>query len=175
MPTYYATECIPLALPLGELSPQVTERALQPTLNGNINLCAHSRKIPIHIPVGESQNLQPEPLQVCGALCIICDSLSLIVLGAVQFNHQLCRSAIKIHNKFANDPLFVYFHRIFAEKKIPELTFVGCHFPAKPPGIFQLSVVFWYGHCLPSPSSLRSATSPKGRGKGDSHGTPNSV
>ena len=29
----------------------------------------------------------------------------------------------------------------------------------------------WYGHCLPSPSSLRSATSPKGRGKGCSRGT----
>ena len=30
MPTYYVTRCKPLALPLGELSPQVTERALQP-------------------------------------------------------------------------------------------------------------------------------------------------
>ena len=28
---------------------------------------------------------------------------------------------------------------------------------------------------LPSPSSLRSATSPKGRGKGCSHGTPKGV
>ena len=28
--TYYAAECSPLALPLGELSPQVTERVLQP-------------------------------------------------------------------------------------------------------------------------------------------------
>ena len=31
-----------LALPLGELSPKVTERALQALLNGNINLCAHA-------------------------------------------------------------------------------------------------------------------------------------
>ena len=29
-----------------------------------------------------------------------------------------------------------------------------------------MGVVFWYGHCIPSPSSLCSATSPKGRGKG---------
>ena len=30
MPTYYVKGCSPLALPLGELSPQVTERVLQP-------------------------------------------------------------------------------------------------------------------------------------------------
>ena len=32
----------PLALPLGELSPQVTERALQPVLDGKVNLSAHT-------------------------------------------------------------------------------------------------------------------------------------
>ena len=79
----------PLALPLGELSPQVTERALQSFSNDKIDLCAHTTKISVDIPV-----------------------------------------------------------------------------PAKPPGIFQLGVIFWYRHCLPSPSSLRSATSPTGRGKG---------
>ena len=41
MPTYYAKRCSPLALPLGELSPQVTERALQPFSNDKINLCTH--------------------------------------------------------------------------------------------------------------------------------------
>jgi len=46
-----------LALPLGELSPQVTERALQPGLNGNVNLFAHTTKIPVDIPVEKSQNL----------------------------------------------------------------------------------------------------------------------
>ena len=43
-----------LALPLGELSPQVTERALQPFLNYKINLRAHTLEIPINIPVGET-------------------------------------------------------------------------------------------------------------------------
>ena len=42
------------ALPLGELSPQVTERVLQPFSNDKINLCAHTTKIPVDIPVGES-------------------------------------------------------------------------------------------------------------------------
>ena len=43
----------PLALPLGELSPKVTERALQPLLNGKINLCADTVKIPVNVPIGE--------------------------------------------------------------------------------------------------------------------------
>ena len=42
MPTYHAAGCSPLALPLGELSPQVTERVLPPFLNNKINLCAHT-------------------------------------------------------------------------------------------------------------------------------------
>ena len=37
----------PLALPLGELSPQVTERVLQPFSNDKINLCAHITEIPV--------------------------------------------------------------------------------------------------------------------------------
>ena len=57
MPTYYVKGCSPLALPLGELSPQVTERVLalplgelspqvtervlQPFSNDKINLCTH--------------------------------------------------------------------------------------------------------------------------------------
>ena len=49
-----------LALPLGELSPKVTERALQALLNGNINLFAHTTKISVNIPVGKSQNIQAQ-------------------------------------------------------------------------------------------------------------------
>ena len=50
--TYYVMGYSPLALPLGELSPQVTERALQPLSNDKINLCEHRAKIPVDIPVG---------------------------------------------------------------------------------------------------------------------------
>ena len=39
MPTYYVKGCSPLALPLGELSPQVTERELKPFLNDNLLGC----------------------------------------------------------------------------------------------------------------------------------------
>ena len=57
MPTYYVKRCSPLALPLGELSPQVTERVLQSFLNDNINLFTHITEISVDITVGESQNL----------------------------------------------------------------------------------------------------------------------
>ena len=82
MSTYYVMGCSPLALPLGELSPQVTERVLQPFSNDKTNLCAHTTKIPV------------------------------------------------------DNPLFINFYWIFAEKKVPELTLMGCHLPAKSPGIF---------------------------------------
>ena len=76
-----------LALPLGELSPKVTERALQALLNGNINLCAYSTKIPVDISVGKTQNLQSKRCQKCGTLRIIGRPLRLIVLRTIQFNH----------------------------------------------------------------------------------------
>ena len=47
-----------LALPLGELSPQVTERVLQSILNGHVNLFAHTTKISVDLPVEKTQNLQ---------------------------------------------------------------------------------------------------------------------
>ena len=113
MPTYYVKGCSPLALPLGELSPQVTERALalplgelspqvtervlQPFSNDKINLCTHITEIPVDIPVGESQNLQPKRHQVLRTFSIISKPLRFIMLRAIQFNDQSGRSAIKVH------------------------------------------------------------------------------
>ena len=54
------------------------------------------------------------------------------MLSTIYFDNQLCASAVKIHDKSANDPLFVNFHRVFAEKKIPAFALVGCHFPLRP-------------------------------------------
>ena len=150
-----------LALPLGELSPKVTERALQALLNGNINLCTHAAKIPVDVSVGKSQNLQSKRCQKCGTLRIIGHPLRLIVLRTIQFNNQLGRSTIKVCDKSPDDSLFINLHRIFAEEKIPELSFVGRHLSAQPPGVFQLAVVLWYGHILPSQSAAPTAL-PKG-------------
>ena len=97
IPTYYVKGCSPLALPLGELSPQVTERILQPFSNDKINLCTHITEIPVYIPVGESQNLQPKRHQELRTFSIISKPLRFIMLRAIQFNHQSGQSAIKVH------------------------------------------------------------------------------
>ena len=85
--TYGTVAAAPLALPLGELSPKVTERVLQAFLNGDINLCAHAAKIHINISVGKTQNLQSKRCQECGTLRIIGHPLRLIVLRTIQFNN----------------------------------------------------------------------------------------
>ena len=104
-----------MALPLGELSPKVTERVLQAFLNGDI----HAAKIHINISVGETQDLQSKRCQKCGTLRIIGHPLRLIVLRTIQFNNQLGRSTIKVCDKSPDDSLFINLHRIFAEEKIP--------------------------------------------------------
>ena len=80
-------QATPLALPLGELSPKVTERVLQTLLNGDINLCAYAAKIHINISVGETQDLRSKRCQKCGTLRIIGHPLRLIVLRTIQFNN----------------------------------------------------------------------------------------
>ena len=134
--TYYVMGCSPLALPLGELSPQMTERALQPLLNDKIDLFTHITEIPVNIPVGESQNLQPKGHQELRTFRIISKPLRFIMLRAIQFNDQSGRSTVKVHDESADNPLFINFYWIFVEKKVPELTLMGCHLPAKPSGIF---------------------------------------
>ena len=97
------------ALPLGELSPQVTERALQPFSNDMINLCTYTMKIPVDIPVGESKNLQTKSRQKLRTLSIISQPLGFIMLRSIQFNDQSGGSAVKVHNESTDNPLFVNF------------------------------------------------------------------
>ena len=142
LPTYYVMGYSPLALPLGELSPQVTERVLQPFSNDKINLCAHTTKIPVDIPVGESQNLQPKRHQELRTFRIISKPLRFIMLRAIQFNDQSGRSTVKVHDESADNPLFINFYWIFAEKKVPELTLMGVSSPCEVAGHFLI------GRCL---------------------------
>ena len=106
-----------MALPLGELSPQVTERALQPLLNDKIDLFTHITEIPVNILVGESQNLQPKRHQELRTFRIISKPLRFIMLRAIQFNDQSGRSAVKVHDESADNPLLVNLYRIFAQKR----------------------------------------------------------
>ena len=67
---------------------------------------------------------------------IISKPLRFIMLRAIQFNDQSGRSTVKVHDESADNPLFINFYWIFVEKKVPGLTLMGCHLPAKPSGIF---------------------------------------
>ena len=51
-------------------------------------------------------------------------------MKTIQFNNQLGRSTIRVYDKSPDDSLVINLHHIFAEKKIPELSLVGCHLPA---------------------------------------------
>ena len=153
MPTYYVKGCSPLALPLGELSPQVTERVLQPFSNDKINLCTHITEIPVDIPVGESQNLQPKRHQELRTFSIISKPLRFVMLRAIQFNDQSGRSAVKVHYGSADHSLFVHLCWISAEKKIPELALVGRHLSCEAVGAVS-NWVLSFGVVMVSP--LRS-------------------
>ena len=70
-------EVQPLALPLGELSPQVTERVVQSFLNDEINLYAHTTKIHLAWPLF--------PLSVFAALSHLSQRArqGILVLGSI--------------------------------------------------------------------------------------------
>ena len=86
------------------------------------------------------------------------------MLRSIQFDNQSGRCTVKVHNKSADNPLFVNLHRILAEEQIPELPLMGRHLSAQPAGILQLIVIFWYAHDVPL-SVGYAASSPKGRAK----------
>ena len=154
----------PLALPLGELSPKVTERAFQALLNGHINLLAHPTKFSVNLPVGKSQNFQAQSGQKRGAFYIICHPLRLIVLGTIHFDNQLCSSAVKVYNEFADDSLLISSPGICGGKETRAFAH-GASSPCVTAGRFPIG-------CCPLVLSYFSlsvgcaASSPKGRAKG---------
>ena len=115
---------------MGELSPKVTERASQPLLNDMINLSAYLRKMPVNIIIGEPQHFQSQPRQELRTFGVICQCLGIIMLRTVKFNDQFGGSTVKVHDESADNPLLEDFHRIFAQKEIPELALMGCHLSA---------------------------------------------
>ena len=191
-----------LALPLGELSPQVTERVLQPFSNDNINLFTHITEVPVDIPVGESQNLQPKRHQELRTFSIISKPLRFIMLRAIQFNDQSGRSAVKVHLVWSLVTLSVLAalgHLSQGERQdvspgtspLQTLATLGHLSQGERqdvfPGTSSLQTLATLGHLsqgerqdvfpvlLPFRHSLRSTTSPNGRGKVCSHGTPKAL
>ena len=69
-------------------------------------MCTHTTKIPVDIPVGESQNLQPKRHQELRTFRIISKPLRFIMLRAIQFNDQSGRSIVyPLRPRCARPPL----------------------------------------------------------------------
>ena len=81
MSTYYVMGRSPLALPLGELSPQVTERVLQPFSNDKINLCTHITEIPV--AHGVSSPCEAAGHFLIGCCLLVWSLVALSVLAAL--------------------------------------------------------------------------------------------
>ena len=152
-----------MALPLGELSTKVTERALHPNFPSPSSLCSSTSPKgrgkgdarhfscrgtpPLALPLGELSPQATERALHPGfpSPSSLCSATSPKERGKGDARHFSCRGT---------SPL------------------------ALPLGELSPKVTERVLHSgLPSPSSLRSATSPKGRGKGDAHyfscrGTP---
>ncbi len=180
-----------MALPLGELSPQVTERVLQSFLNDNINLFTHITEISVDITVGESQNL------------LGCYPLGMVIVCPLRprcarppLPRGEARNARAVHQRERQDvfpgtsplrALAALGHLSQGERQGMPARYT------KGRGKMFSRVRLHFGHSLRSATSpkgrgkmfsrvrlpfghsLRSATSPKGRGKGCPRGTPKGV
>ena len=95
MSTYYVMGRSPLALPLGELSPQVTERVLPPFLNNKINLCAHTvcplrpRRARSPLPQGEARDTHTVHRKVHRSARFICPSAAITALERSSGKHRM--------------------------------------------------------------------------------------
>ena len=115
-------------LPQGKTSAKPTTVQTGTFHNSFVNLLTHHFKMCTHILTSETQHLHAVLFKHSTAFLIILHSLFSIMLRAVKFNNQSCQRAIKIRHKCTNWPLFVHFHWICAQKRIPQLFLHGCHF-----------------------------------------------
>ncbi len=119
--TYYVMGYSPLALPLGELSPQVTERDPAAFFRMIRSICVHTPRKSLSISRLENRRISTKRHQELRTFRIISKPLRFIMLRAIQFNDQSGRSTVKVHDESADNPLFVNFYWIFAEKRYQSL------------------------------------------------------
>jgi len=79
----------------------------------------HLFKPAVNIRIRVSQDSQTLIFQIPCSLRIITLTLIIIMLRAIDFNHQLGRNADKINDIRTNNPLFIKFNRIGPQEKIP--------------------------------------------------------
>ena len=88
-------------------------------------------KLEIDLVVGETKDFQTIPGKNAAACLVVLKSLFRAMLMPVQFDDQLRTGTVKICDKRFNNALLVDLYRIAAQKLIPELFFLRCHFTAQ--------------------------------------------
>ena len=82
----------------------------------------------VNITVGVTQDNQAAASQVSIAHLVTCDTLGLIMLRAIQLNHQSCLVAIEINDIAPDCFLSVYCKGNAPQEKVPQLTLLRGHF-----------------------------------------------
>jgi len=93
--------------------------AIQPCLNLEIYVFADPSEILVDICIGKPQNHHTELLQIIRTRLIRLLILRLVVLGAIQLDHELCPRTIEIHYKSPKHCLSAKFYRMIPQIIVP--------------------------------------------------------
>ena len=153
----------PLTL-LGEV-PRRGGRVLHSLLYDDIDLLADPSEIPIDLQIRKAKHKQSKLLQVRCSLAIFLFGHLIIMLRAVQLDHQLCACTVKIYDILTKNFLSVKSNRILAQEIVPKAPFFLRHFLSKftPEGnkggisFCDQAFVIPLRHCTPHPFVLPSA------------------
>lgn len=107
-----------------QVNSRIKSIVLHPLSYGQINHRANTFKVFVHVQVGKTKNFQAILHQNGGAFLIICQTLLFIMLGAIQFNHQLCSMAVKVGDETVDGNLTPKMNWICRQKIIPQMIFL---------------------------------------------------
>ena len=96
-----------------------------------VDIFANTSEIPTNLVIGYANYFKPVSFQKSRPLFILLDISILIVLGAVQLDHQPCRCTVKIYNIPSEHLLPRKADRILTQKIIPQMPFFLCHLFSK--------------------------------------------
>ena len=112
-------------------------------LYGIIDSFTNIWKISKNIQIGKPKDKQPLRFQIGSSLSVISLFFWLIMLGAVQFYHQLCLVAEEIGNIVADHILPAKLQRVLSQETIPKKIFFFGHSFAQLLGVLcQVGVSF---------------------------------
>ena len=104
---------------------------MQPFAHNANDLFANTTIVPHNIVVCEAEDKKVISREKLGTNAVKFCAGRLIMLRTVQFDYELCFCAIKIRDILSENLLPSESRRVVAEKIIPQMTLLRCHFPAQ--------------------------------------------